>query len=187
MNLSNNLVANVSKRLKIDTFFLQEKYFFNANVSNQILSLLELKQNLALKYKIENKKKSNDLIHDFTLFYIINVTFTKVKIMIHVSDIVGCLKWSCSSGVAKVKGKRRRKQKRSVLFKLVFLLLKNAKFLQKTPVALHLNNVSSFRNLIVKKLKKKYFVKTIKIFNKISYNGCRKKKIPRKKFSRKFK
>ena len=65
--------------------------------------------------------------------------------------------------------------------------MKKASFLGKKPVALHLNNVNFYQNLIVNKLKQTFYIKVIKSFNQAPYNGCRKKKVRRKKYTKKFK
>ena len=77
--------------------------------------------------------------------------------------------------------KKQKKRRAVVLFRLLKLLLKNSSILFKTPIALHFNNVTKYKTLIVKKLKKKVFVKVIKEFNQVAYNGCRQSKIRRRK------
>lgn len=189
--LSNILTNNLLTKLKIETseFKDEENYFFNLSkaisklpTSNKDIEIRSLWQTKDL----ESDKKSSTFNQDFVISYVITITFLKANTMIHVSDAVGNVKWFCSSGSVNVTGKRK-KQRRSVILKLILLLFKKADFLTNKPIALHLNNVSSYQTFIVKKLKKEIFIKIVKSFNQIPYNGCRQKKIRRKKYSKNFK
>ena len=118
--------------------------------------------------------------------YVINVSFLKANTTIHVSDIKGNMKLFYSAGSIGLTGKQKTKR-RIATSKLISLLLQKATFLSKKPVVLHLNNVNSYKNFIVNKLKRVFYIRLIKTFNQIPYNGCRKKKLRRKKYTKKFK
>jgi len=134
------------------------------------------------------KKKKFGLNQDSIISYIITITFLKANTMIHVSDALGNVKWFSSSGSINIIGKRKKKQRRSIILKLILLLFKKASFIADKPVALHLNNISfSYQTFIINKLKKNNFIKIVKSFNQTPYNGCRPKKIRRKKYSKNFK
>nr|YP_010133767.1 ribosomal protein S11 [Nitzschia supralitorea]QWM93257.1 ribosomal protein S11 [Nitzschia supralitorea] len=120
------------------------------------------------------------------VMYIINISFLKANTTIHVSDIQGNLKFFYSAGSVELTGKQKRKR-RIALSKLISLLLKKATFLGSKPIALHLKNVNFYKSLIVRKLKRNLYIKIIKIFDQTPYNGCRKKKLRRKKYTKKFK
>lgn len=202
MTLSNNLFNNVARKLEFDNFLLEEKSYYN-NLSE----IIELLSTFKVKVKEDNDANSEEefsyrLLYnhykikhgstyfiskqDFVIMYIVTISFLKANIMIHVSDIKGNVKWFCSSGLVNASGKRRT-QKRSIILKLLYLLFQKVTFLSKAPIALHLNNASYFKTFIINKLKKKFYIKIIKSFNQIPYNGCRKKKIRRKKFTKIFK
>ena len=188
--LSNSLENSLLTKLKIETFYLkdEESHFFN--ISKLIHRLSESNEkNFGTQFLWQAKKsegiEKKTLDQDFVISYVITITFLKANTMIHVSDAVGNVKWFCSSGSVNVTGKRK-KQRRSVILKLILLLFKKADFLTNKPIALHLNNVSSYQTFIVKKLKKEIFIKIVKSFNQIPYNGCRQKKIRRKKYSKNF-
>lgn len=189
MNLSNTLFNNLANKLKLKTFLLQEKKIFVQNLLNQIIHLKELKasnyKNLSVKKSIiYNKKEINP--QNFMVMYILNISFLKANTVIHVSDIHGNLKFFSSAGSVDLNGKQKRKR-RIAISKLIALLFKKVTFLGQKPVALHLNNVNFYKNLIVSKLKRNVYIKIIKIFNQTPYNGCRKKKLRRKKYTKKFK
>ena len=118
--------------------------------------------------------------------YIINISFLKANTTIHISDIKGNLKLFYSAGSVNLTGKQKRKRRISVS-KLISLLLKKATFLTTEPVALHLNNINFHKNFIISRLKRVLYIRIIKSFNQAPYNGCRKKKLRRKKYTKKIK
>ena len=191
MNLSSTLFDNLANKLKLETSLLQKEKFYVKNVLSQVAYLKKLKaneyKNLGVsKFIIHNNKRKETNPQDFMVMYIINISFLKANTTIHVSDIQGNLKFFYSAGSVELTGKQKRKR-RIALSKLISLLLKKATFLGSKPIALHLNNVNFYKNLIVRKLKRNLYIKIIKIFNQTPYNGCRKKKLRRKKYTKKFK
>jgi ribosomal protein S11 len=189
MNLSNTLFNNLANKLKLNTSLLQEEKFYVTNLLNQVTNLKKLKtndyKNLGVK-KFGIHKNKETISQDFIVMYIINISFLKANTHIHVSDIQGNLKLFYSAGSVDLAGKQKKKR-RIAVSKLISLLLKKATFLGQKPVALHLNNVNFYKNLIVRKLKRNLYIRIIKIFNQTPYNGCRKRKLRRKKYTKKFK
>lgn len=195
MLLSYALIQNVSKNLNFNTtsFVFEEDKKYNDNLTKFISVLYdELVEDDNVRSKMLKKHKNNELTQnfvfdqDFVIMYIVTLTFSKSNIMVHISDVMGNVKWFCSSGSLKITGKQK-KQKRSVVLKLILFLFKEANFILKKPVALHLNNVGSSQTFVINKLQKEIYIKIIKSFNQIPYNGCRKKKIRRKKYTKIFK
>lgn len=191
MNLSNTLFDNLANKLKLETSLLKKEKCYIKNLVSQVAYLKKLKvneyKNLGInKFLVHSDKKKEINSQDFMIMYIISISFLKANTAIHVSDIQGNLKFFYSAGSVKLTGKQKRKR-RIAISKLISLLLKKATFLGYKPIALHLNNVNYYKNLIVRKLKRNLYIKIIKIFNQIAYNGCRKKKLRRKKYTKKFK
>lgn len=189
MNLSNTLFDNLANKLKLEVSLLQKEKIYVKNLLNQVTYLKKLKENdfkslSVKKYVLNNTKEINP--QDFMIMYIINISFSKANTLINVSDIQGNLKIFYSAGSVELNGKQKRKRRIAIL-KLISLVLKKATFLGRKPVALHLNNVNFYKNLIVRKLKRNLYIRIIKIFNQTPYNGCRKKKFRRKKYTKKFK
>lgn len=186
MNLSHTLFTAISNRLKLKVSLLNEEKLYVKNLKTQINSLKKVKENdykdISLQQYQSNFKTNQNLI----VMYVINVSFLKANTTIHVSDIKGNMKQFYSAGSVGLSGKQKRKR-RIAISKLISLLLKNATFLNKKPVALHLSNVNFYKNLIVSKLRKVVYLRVIKSFNQTPYNGCRKKKLRRKKYTKKFK
>ena len=122
---------------------------------------------------------------NFLVVYIISISFLKANTMIHVSDIKGNVKLFFNAGQVNLSGKQKRRRVVAVL-RLMKLIYRKASFLFGKPLALHLNNVNRHKKLILSKLKHKFFIKIVREFNSIPYNGCRRPKIRRKKYKKKI-
>jgi ribosomal protein S11 len=175
-----NLNINLDKFFK--NIFIKKQYL--QKLKKQALLINNIKQN---NYKLVNQKlfktKTNHLIKD-SIMYIIDLMISKSNTFLHVTDASGKLKFFCSAGHLQFKGKN--KKFRSNVFKSIYrILITKLHFLKNKPIALHLKNVGFNRFFIIKKLKKKFFIKTIKIFNFFPFNGCRKKKVRRTKIKKK--
>lgn len=186
MNLSHTLFTTISNKLKLKVSLLNEERFYVKNLRTQIDSLKKMKEKNYKKIDIEKPLLNSENNQSLVIMYVINISFLKANTTIHISDIKGNLKLFYSAGSTGLSGKQKRKR-RVAVSKLISLLLKRATFLNKKPVALHLSNVNFYKNLIVGKLKRTLYIRVIKSFNQTPYNGCRKKKLRRKKYTKKFK
>nr|YP_009495566.1 ribosomal protein S11 [Nitzschia sp. (in: diatoms)]AWQ64296.1 ribosomal protein S11 [Nitzschia sp. (in: diatoms)] len=186
MNLSNTLFASISNRLKAKVSLLNEERFYVKNLKTQIDSLKKIKENNYKNLSVKKLSVEQDVNQNLIVMYVINISFLKANTIINVSDIKGNMKLFYSSGSVGLSGKQKRKR-RIAVFKLMSLLLQKATFIKNKPVALHLNNVTFYKNLIISKLKRSLYLRVIKSFNQTPYNGCRKKKVRRKKYTKKFK
>lgn len=186
MILSNTLFNTISNKLKLEISLLNEERFYIKNIKTRINFLKKIKENNYKNLGLEKLSQEIDTSQNLVVMYVINVSFLKANTTIHVSDIKGNMKLFYSAGSVGLSGKQKKKR-RIAVSKLISLLLKKAAFLGKKPIALHLNNVSFYKNLIITKLKRTLFVRVIKSFNQTPYNGCRKRKVRRKKYTKKFK
>jgi ribosomal protein S11 len=171
---------------------------------NQFLEALSLKKQYLQKLKKQSffinllKQKNYKIISQFNrnfehtssnldniIMYIIDITFSRSNTFLHVMDSSGKLKFFCSAGHLQYKGRRNKKSRFAVFKSIYHVLLTKLRFLKGKPIALHLKNVGLKRFWIIKKLKTHFFIKLVKIFNFFPFNGCRKKKVKRKKFKRK--
>lgn len=178
--MKTNFRVNLDKLLK--NIFIKKQYL--QKLKKQSLLVNNIKQQ---NYKLVNQKlfktKSSHLINDH-IMYIIDLMVSKSNTFLHVMDASGKLKFFCSAGQLQFKGKN--KKFRSNVFKSIYkILVTKLLFLKNKPIALHLKNVGFNRFFIIKKLKQKFFIKTVKIFNFFPFNGCRKKKIRRTKIKKK--
>ena len=189
MILSNTLFNTLTNKLELRTVLLQKEKNYTKNLLDQVVSLRKLKENNLGKFskkKIITNKNGRANLQDFVIAYIVSVSFLRANTMIHVSDTKGNLKLFYSAGSVELSGKQKRKR-RVAISKLISLVLKKAKFLNRKPIALHLSNVNFYKNLIVRRLKRNLYVKVIRILNQTPYNGCRKRKLRRKKYTKRFK
>ena len=113
--------------------------------------------------------------------YIININLLEKNTFLNVTDIKGNLRFFRSAGFVELKGKQKIKQPLA-LNNLINSLKSESIFLYNEPVALHLTNVNFFSyKYVISKLERKFFITFIRVFDLKSHNGCRPKKIKRRK------
>lgn len=115
--------------------------------------------------------------------YIINISFSRTNTLLHLMDPSGKLMFFYSAGNFSYKGKNK-KARILVFNSMLKFISKNFKFLYYKPVVLHLKNVKFMKRRFIKKLTKKFPLLLVKNFNVYPHNGCRIKKIRRKKFKK---
>ena len=157
---------------KITKYISKLKTTLNEKQHFQKLSLLS--PDKSVKNHFAREKKG------FVVLYSICFSFSPVNTFLHVTDSLGNLKFQCSAGLLDFKGKA--KKSRFQVLKMFFRELRKLKLnlLKNKPIALVLNNVGSYRHLIVRNLKKKFFIRVVNNIQIHPYNGCRKKKKSRK-------
>lgn len=178
-----------------------KKYKVNFDL-NKFLKNIKFKKQYVkdLKTKISSldtiRKTNYKLVHtellssgvgsfkdDNLVTYIININFSRSNTFIQILDFSGKLKFFYSSGSFNYSGKS--KKARYIVFRDFYrVLVSKLKFLKGKPIALHLKNVGYNKLWIIKKLRKKFFIKSIKNFTSYPHNGCRKRKMRRKKFKK---
>jgi len=177
---------NTEKNAFLNNLSLKKKSLYSKKI---IESISKLKNSLSEKQKykklsflteksasISNIKKSGSV-----LVYTIYFNFSAVNTFLYITDALGNLKFSYSAGLVDFKGKQKRS--RIQVLNRFFRELRKIKIstLKNKPIALHLSNVGFYKYLIVKNLKKDFFIRFIKSYQTYSYNGCRKKKKLRKR------
>lgn len=174
--------------------FNLNNFFSNIKLKKQYIKKLQNKVILVDDLKVKNYKKLSptllfmkkpryNLRDDFLVKYIIDITFSRSNTFVNLMDFSGKLIFFCSAGTLQFKGKNK-KSRYSVFKKIYRVLVSKFCPFKNQPVALHLKNVSFAKFWIIKLLKKKFFIKVVRNFNTYSYNGCRKKKVIRKKFKK---
>lgn len=175
------MIAKTYVNFSLNTFlkniFLKKQYLQNLKKHFNLIE--NKKKNSKLVY--EKIKKKIEFYNDNNLImYIIDITFTNSNTFLHVMDSSGKLLNFFSAGCFNIKGKNK-KSRFNVFKHFYFILTTRLGFLKNKPLALHLKNVGFNKFWIIKKLKTKFFIKLVKVFNLFPFNGCRKKKIRRKK------
>ena len=162
----------------IDQTVLLKRRFYNKN---------DILKTLLPIYKLTSKTSDPEGDINLTVTYIIIVLFSKKKnTRVVVLTASGKLIGSYSSGFVGLKGKE--KLSRSLVLRKIFLILKkSAPILTRTSISLHLYNASYDVSSTIKLASQFFLVTSIKLFDMKPYNGCRKKKLRRKKFSQRIK
>lgn len=167
-----------------NSLFYLNKLFKKIILKKWYIQKLKNKISFLNTIKKQNYKKLNTKCYSqeysLIIVYIIEIYFSQTNTLVHLTNSAGKLEFFCSAGKLLFKGKSK-KARISVLLNIIRILIKKLTFLQYRPVMLRLKNVGFKKNWILKKLKKKIFINTLMGLNLYSYNGCRKKKIRRKK------
>ena len=169
--------------------FNLNRFFKEIHLKKQYLKKMQNNVHLLNKLKEVNHKKIgskfSSSLTQFTstsfVMYIIEISFSKKNTLFHIMDSSGNMKFFYSAGSFQQSGKGKVARS-MVLQKFYRLLITKLKLVKKVPIAVHFRNTDSNMFWFLKKLKKKFFITVVKHFNQYSFNGCRKKKIRRKKF-----
>lgn len=167
-----SIIENISKK---------KKYINLLKSQSEKLTKIKNKQSKCLSLTNNLNLKENQIVK-----YIIDITFSKTNTLLHIMSFSGKLIYFYSAGQFKFKGKNKRSL-RLIIKEFYKLLVTRLKFLKGQPVVLNLKNLDSSQVWIVKLFKKKFFITAVNTFKNIPYNGCRKKKVRRKKFRTKSK
>lgn len=166
--------------LKSKKFFIvfkkiisHNKLKLNRKLFNDIFGFIKksfLLKNAALK-NIQQKK---------FVVLIINIKLTNTNTLINITDTKGNLKLLLTTGLSQLSGKQKTRQPTAILH-LLRQLNSKIKYLQGHPVALHFTDVRIYlQTLLIRRLKKYFFINTIRSYNLVAHNGCRLPKIKRK-------
>ena len=177
--------SNVKKNTFLSNVSLKKKSFYHKKINNSIKKLKSLlnekQQHKKLNSLMSRSPISEKQMNGFVIVYIIYFSFSATNTFLHITDTFGNLKFRYSAGLVDLKGKQK-KSRVQVLTRFLRELRKiKISTLKDKPVALHLNNVGSYKYFIIKNLKKNFFIRLIKSYDTYSYNGCRKKKRLRKR------
>lgn len=177
--------SDLKNKIFLNYFYLKKKYLYIRKINKYIFKLKNIftkKQ----KYKISFLKnlqnlKNKRLLKGLLVMYIVHFSFSATNTFLHITDTSGNLKFHYSAGLLEFRGKQ--KKVRIVVLSSFFHILRQLRIslLKNKPIALHLNNVGSYRYFIIRKLKKYFFIRIVKNYELYPYNGCRKKKKVRKR------
>jgi ribosomal protein S11 len=180
--MKNNFNSNFDFKNFLRDIRLKKQYLQNFKTKMLLVSKIR-DNNYKSLYNLLFPNKNSLLNADHLVSYIIDISFSRSNTFLHVMDSSGKLKFFYSSGSFNFSGKS--KKSRYAVFKSLYrILVSKLKFLKGKPVALHLKNVGYNKFWIVKKLKKRFFIRCVRSFNLYPHNGCRKRKMRRKKFKR---
>ena len=173
----------VKKKYNYKNILTTNLKFFIKNFKNKIfvLKTTKLEKNTKKLKFIVSAKHQIFCVEQDLIKYIITIHVSKTNTLINITDIKGNLKLFISAGSVKLNGKQKVKQP-TAFINILKILITKAKFLKNKPVAVHFKNINTYYELfLINMLKSKFFIKIIRSYNLQPHNGCRPKKIKRKK------
>jgi len=178
---------NMNHSLFIKNLSLKKQFFYRRKVKNMVTKL----KNSLTTDKQAHKRLSLSLIKSthleslnkqtFPVVYIIHFFFSPVNTFFYLTDSSGSLKVRYSAGSLGFKGKQKRSRLQVVNSLLIEVWKLKKSVLKNKSIAVHFNNIGSYKYFMVKNLKNSLFIKFFKNYQIYAYNGCRKKKRLRKK------
>ena len=182
MPISNKLFKSVLAKLDLKATELKQNQNYLKALQNKLNTVKVLQRENQHKVLIKSTKS---LINReiCSIRYLITISFTKSNTTIQLSESQGYLKVVLNLTSINVSGKQRR-QRKLALTRLLQLFMTKVNFLENEHVSVHFNNVRTHKVYILEKLQHFFLIKTIKSFDQLPYNGCRKRKIRRKKYVR---
>lgn len=177
---------NAKKNILLSNLSLKKKSLHFKETNNSIDKLKNFLNDKQQYKKINFLMKTPKSFYDVkklgsVVVFTVHFSFSSVNTFLYITDALGNLKFRYSAGLVELKGKQ--KKSRLQVLNRFFRELKKLKisFLKNKPIALHLNNVGFYKYLIIKNIKKDFFVRFVKSYQKYAFNGCRKKKRLRKR------
>jgi hypothetical protein len=177
---------NIKKNILLSNLSLKKKSLFAKKTNNSIIKLKNVLNDKQQHKRLNSLLKTSKPFYNTkklgsTVVYTIHFVFSPVNTFMYVTDSLGNLKFRYSAGLVELKGKQ--KKIRVQVLNRFFRELKKLKItiFKTNPIALHLNNVGFYKYLIIKNIKKDFFVRLVKSFQTYPFNGCRKKKQLRKR------
>ena len=172
-------INSSNKFFKKNMLHVQQLNFLKKKLKNKIEFLNLLKENKRTKNLSLTLKKNRIL--ENSLKYIIGVSLSNTNTNFYITDIKGNIKYFSSAGFLNLNGNQKIR-KPAVLIKLLRLIISKTKFIGNASIALHLKNFTEFYVYLILTLIKKYFVvKHVRVYNNKPHNGCRPRKLKRKK------
>ena len=150
------------------------------------IKLLEKTTKIKETKNIENIVKTKHLKFfnyksNYFIKYIIGIYISKTNVVISLCNIKGEIKYFISANSLKLNKKQNKLTTIVKLFKI--LLLKNPLLKGNNCTILHFKNINQRTAILIYSFISNYLknIVSIKIFNNKPHNGCRPKKIKRKK------
>ena len=167
-------IQNLTKKIKNQIFFFK-KLKKDENFKN--LRFLISKTEI-----FEFSEDAYEDVHDTLINYVIGISMYNTNTILYLSDIKGTIKFFCSAGTLKM-NKKQKTKKVSVLIKLINFMLPKINFVTNTDlIGLHLKNFNKHLSLFILNFLFKYRnIGMVKINNNQPHNGCRPRKLKRKK------
>lgn len=153
-----SLHKNINKHLKI----VSRKKNYNKVLNKQT-------------YYINKKKllKNNINYKYYFIKFIIKISTNKSNVFLHIMNSYGKEQFFYSI--------KQKNLNNKILEHFYKILMLKSKFLKNKPIAMHFDTTQLNHKWFLQKITKKLFLVIVQFYNKYAHNGCRKKKLKRKK------
>jgi hypothetical protein len=187
MNFSYPILKNILNSL-LKGISIKKTYVQTLKDNIKIILTLKRSKFREINFKLLKKKfKSNKNIkenfqpfhiidNNLVVMYVVAITKTRSNFYLNIFNSVGKLVLTLSAGNLCDLSAIKRKAKGFHVINAIFKLIPKQKYLRGKPIALHIKNKRLPRKLI-RRLRKKFFLKCISVFQKKPFNGCRNKKL----------
>lgn len=179
------ILSKINKQPYINKLIKLIKILNKTQVFKQTVKKLVvfLKKKIKLKKKfLSNKVVTSKGFNQNTIRYVINIISFSSNTIINVTDVNGTVLVSISEGSIDLSKDSKKSQRTSVL-KILKVLLAKAGFIKNKAVAVNFKNVKRYQeSFFIKVLKPKIFIKSVQSFTLLPHNGCRPRKLKRRKF-----
>jgi hypothetical protein len=177
------ILKNYSLNPTLFTTLKFYKYITKFKTIKLILNKLKEKNRLKSLNKIiyKDNVSGTQNFPDSSIRYLIVVKLTSTNVLISFTNIKGKILYCYSAGNVHFTGKQKKKSSNVIKFLLKHLIFRIF-IIKDSPIALHFKNVKKgLQKLIINKIQDHFFIALIKTSDLHPYNGCRPKKIKRKK------
>jgi len=179
-------IKNYKLRKKKDLFNVFYYEILINKIEKQVLDLIKIKEegfNDESKQVFINNNLKDNYKSEGLVTLILGVSVYKTNIIVYLTDVKGKVRYYNTSGILGITKKQKRKTI-SVILKLLKVLVAENNYLNKDiEIALHFKNLNKRTCFVITTFLTKNLtnMKVIKISNNQPHNGCRPKKIKRKK------
>jgi len=173
----------------IRTPILERVNLTTTKIAGQALLVKNLDNSLLGKSENPFKKlRRNETVTTNTpdTALVLSIKFSSSNTLVSLTDSTGLPILSFSSGLASLRGKDktdRHKALTNLLIK-VYHNYNSLKYDHNLAISLHLVDVGKEKKFSVEVAKRLFLVSSVKAYDRVPFNGCRKKKLKRKKTAR---
>lgn len=163
----------------------------NKKIINNFFNIINFKKlNQKMLQNINKNISKNSLFKNYNnsnyyfVKFIINISTSKSNIFLHIMNCLGHQQYFFSIAILKKANNKKILTNNQILEKFYKILLIKFKFLQDIPIVIHFNGTELNFQWFIEKISKKFFIIVTKFYSKYSHNGCRRKKMKRKKIKK---
>lgn len=177
------ILSNINKYKYIYKLLKLTKILNKTQVSNKLVknlvTIFKQKFNNNKIFPLNPLKKKK--VHENVIRYIINIIAFPSNTVINITDVSGKVLITISDGLVN-DSKESKKSKYRPIVKIFKSLLLKASFIKNKAVAINFKKIKRYQeSFFIKVLKPKVFIKSVQSYTSLPHNGCRPKKLKKRK------